>query len=468
MKKQKRQLRKSIKLLMCGALIVACFFCIKDVYAEYNPFQSIVDENDESKEVKFSALDKTFYDAKNHPVTDNTFLITTNHIQHNVRSDSKGVLYKGWYEYDGHIYYYDKKGYLLKDSQVINGTYYYIHEDGSVFNNEWDDDQWFTNGIVDGRDDDTLVFVEGETGFYYLDSNNEGRKVVNDIRYLNDGREVRFDENGHIVQDEFNDGQEYYYPVNEAKEINSSTYSVRLNEYLGTTDRDIKLINHRGYHSVSPENTLSAYKKSEEAKYQYVEVDVQLTSDNVPVLLHNGTLLAMAGVDVAINSITLEEAKTYSLQGEQITTLEEFISYCKANQITPYIELKSETISTKEHIKYIYDVVNKYDMIGKVEWISFSPTLLNYIFEYDTEDPIGYVVGKTDNYQSVINQAEAMKEMGMNVFIDSHYYNVNGLLQGCKEYRIPLEVWTVNDASIIESLDSYVSGVTTDTITYEE
>lgn len=468
MKTQKLQLKMWVKVFMCLVLTTACFFCAKDVYAEYNPYSSIVDESDESKQVKFSALDKVFYDDNNQPIKDSTFLITSNDVKHHVRSDVNGALYKGWYEYDGSKYYYDKNGHLLNESQVINGTYYYIHEDGSFYNHEWVDNRWFTDGIIDGRDADTLVFVEGETGFYYLDSNNDGRKVVNDTRYLNDGREVRFDEEGHIVQDELNDGNEYYYPVNEAKEINSSSYSVRLNEYLGTTDRDIKLINHRGYHSVSPENTLSAYKESEAHKYQYVEVDVQLTSDNVPVLLHNSSLLAMSGVDVQINTITLEEAKTYSLQGEPITTLEEFISYCKANQITPYIELKSETITSSEHIKYIYDVVEKYDMVGKVTWISFSPELLTYMFEYDKDDRIGYIVGKTDNYEAVLNQAETFRDSGMNVFIDSHYYNVEGLVQGCKDRSIPLEVWTVNDVSIIESLDPYVSGVTTDTITYEE
>lgn len=467
MKKQQMQLKKWVKVTMCLALTTACFFCAKDVYAEYNPFTSIIDMLDVTKIITYSALDHTFYDENKEAVKDTSFFVTKNKQEYRVRSDRNGVLYKGWYEYEGNKYYYDKNGCLLTESQEINGTYYYIHEDGSFYNDEWINDQWLTDGIIDGEDDDTLIFIEGETGFYYLDASNEGRKVVSDTRYLSDGREVRFDEEGHIVQDELHDDQEYYYPVSEAKEVATNTYSVRINEYQKTTNRDIKLINHRGYHKVSPENTLSAYKESELRQYQYVEVDVQMTSDEVPVLLHNPTLTAMAGVDVAIHSITLEQAKTYSLQGETITTLEEFISYCKANAITPYIELKNETISTQEQVKIIYDVIDKYEMIGKVEWISFSPTLLNYIWQYDTKDPIGYVVGKTNDYESILNQAEAMKEMGMNIFINSRYTNVDGLLEGCKNRNIPLEVWTVNDPDILVNLDPYVSGVTTDTITYE-
>lgn len=465
MKRKGLRLKKPVKIFLCGIVAVSCFVCAKDVYAEYNPFSSITDISEPNKTIKYNALDHTFLDGNDEVIKDTSFIVQDGNEEHEILSDSNGVLYKGWLQKDDKKYFYDDNGYLLKESQTIHGTYYMIHEDGSLYNNEWFEDCWYTNGIVDGQDADTLVFVEGEKGFYYLEKDKDGKKAINTTKTLSDGREVRFDEEGHIVSEEIYVDGMYYFPPHEFNEESSETYSVRVGEYNDVIEHDVKLINHRGYHVDKTENTLAAYQKSQEKGYRYVEVDVQMTSDNVPVLIHNGTLSALAGVNVAIDSITLEEAKTYSLRGETITTLEEFVAYCKANSITPYIELKNETIKTSEQVEIIYNVVNKYGMIGKIEWISFSPSLLQYIWQFDTNDPMGYVVGRVSDYQNILNQAEGLKESGMNVFIDSHISNVDGLLEGCRERNIPLEVWTVNDEDKLNALDEYISGVTTDTIT---
>ena len=157
----------------------------------------------------------------------------------------------------------------------------------------------------------------------------------------------------------------FYFPFAEANEEADETYSVPVSKYVKDTSVDgIRLINHRGYHVNAPENTLAAYIESKKMNYQYVETDVQLTSDEVPVLLHNPTLSHMAGINVAIDSITEEEAKQFDLRGQTITSLEEFIAYCKANLITPYIELKTETIHSEDQVKMIFDIVEKYEMVG--------------------------------------------------------------------------------------------------------
>ncbi|MBQ0070817.1 MAG: hypothetical protein KBS81_03020, partial [Spirochaetales bacterium] len=49
-------------------------------------------------------------------------------------------------------------------------------------------------------------------------------------------------------------------------------------------------INHRGYNTVAPENTLSAFRLSKEKGFTQVETDVAFTLDGVPVLLHDSTI----------------------------------------------------------------------------------------------------------------------------------------------------------------------------------
>ncbi|MDY3660774.1 MAG: glycerophosphodiester phosphodiesterase, partial [Bulleidia sp.] len=206
------------------------------------------------------------------------------------------------------------------------------------------------------------------------------------------------------------------------------------------------------------------YIESKKMNYQYVETDVQLTSDEVPVLLHNPTLSHMAGINVAIDSITEEEAKQFDLRGQTITSLEEFIAYCKANLITPYIELKTETIHSEDQVKMIFDIVEKYEMVGKVEWISFSSDLLRMVAQYDQTDMLGFLAGSKSDVSDIQSNVKAMKEDGCNVFLDVHYAAQMSYLDFCKENDIPLELWGINSIDVMNALDGYITGVTTDTI----
>ncbi|MEK7733824.1 MAG: glycerophosphodiester phosphodiesterase family protein [Pseudomonadota bacterium] len=62
-----------------------------------------------------------------------------------------------------------------------------------------------------------------------------------------------------------------------------------------------ELVAHRGYTLLYPENTLSAVRGAIEAGGRYVEVDIQLSRDEVPVLFHDHTLKRLCGVDGAVH-----------------------------------------------------------------------------------------------------------------------------------------------------------------------
>jgi glycerophosphoryl diester phosphodiesterase len=56
-----------------------------------------------------------------------------------------------------------------------------------------------------------------------------------------------------------------------------------------------QVVAHRGYASRYPENTLLALRAALDAGAAFVEVDVLLSADGVPVLMHDATLLRTAG-----------------------------------------------------------------------------------------------------------------------------------------------------------------------------
>ena len=60
---------------------------------------------------------------------------------------------------------------------------------------------------------------------------------------------------------------------------------------------NIALIGHRGEPESYPENSLAGFEAVLAAGARYIETDVQLTVDGVPVLSHDASLLRITGQD---------------------------------------------------------------------------------------------------------------------------------------------------------------------------
>ena len=69
------------------------------------------------------------------------------------------------------------------------------------------------------------------------------------------------------------------------------------------------LVAHRGYSGRYPENTLLAYQAAYEHGARYMELDLQLTSDSVPVLHHDVSMQRMAGIDIDVRDIKAKRFK---------------------------------------------------------------------------------------------------------------------------------------------------------------
>ncbi len=112
-----------------------------------------------------------------------------------------------------------------------------------------------------------------------------------------------------------------------------------------------QLVAHRGYTAHYPENTLIALQAAVQAGADYVEFDVQLTADGVPVLFHDRDCQRLCGQPEPIHEYTLAQAKTFSVSdfsqfgykfvGNKITTLEEAVNYlATVPHVRCFVELK--------------------------------------------------------------------------------------------------------------------------------
>lgn len=244
-------------------------------------------------------------------------------------------------------------------------------------------------------------------------------------------------------------------------------------------------INHRGYNTEAPENTLPAFLLSKARGFAMVETDVCFTSDGVAVLLHDDTINRTArnsdgtalSSTVRISDITYAQALEYDFgiwkdakyAGTRIPTLEEFLQLCKDNALHPYIEIKNSGVVngqvTAEMTALLRDsavaVAKDMDMLGRITWISFSAPILAKLAELDAVSRLGYIVSQGNNggiTDTVIQEVRAIDPTLKRVFIDSSSYTAAEISR-CKAAEIPLEIWTLDDWTGV-SLDPYITGVT--------
>ena len=181
--------------------------------------------------------------------------------------------------------------------------------------------------------------------------------------------------------------------------LRSTPFDRILAEYA-----NVKAIGHRGFNTVAPENTLSAFEMSAAYGFKYVETDILFTQDGVPVLMHDTTINrtccnAADGSAITentlISSLDYDELDAYDActpsqwakwKGTKIPTFAEFMYCCKANNLHAWIELKAFGHTyTQAEIQLIISIIKQYGMEEHVSFISFSYDALVLVKnEWDT------------------------------------------------------------------------------------
>ncbi|UCE88089.1 MAG: glycerophosphodiester phosphodiesterase [Pseudomonadota bacterium] len=116
-----------------------------------------------------------------------------------------------------------------------------------------------------------------------------------------------------------------------------------------------KLIAHRGYPHRFPENSLAGFAAAIAAGARFIEVDVQLSADGVPVLFHDRTLARVSGQPGGVHEYSLQDlAKFHASErerfGEQfaqtpIARLNQLVELLtEMPQVGVFVELKRVSI----------------------------------------------------------------------------------------------------------------------------
>lgn len=152
------------------------------------------------------------------------------------------------------------------------------------------------------------------------------------------------------------------------------------------------LIAHRGYSGRYPENTLLAYQAAHQHGARYMELDLQLTVDRVPVLHHDVSLMRMAGVDADIRDTKAKHFKAMKaayaerfsdeFQENEFTTFKRFCRWLSEHpDVTIFVEIKPESVErfgVPEVVDEVYKRIVKTGVENQCVIISFNDEVLSY------------------------------------------------------------------------------------------
>ena len=139
----------------------------------------------------------------------------------------------------------------------------------------------------------------------------------------------------------------------------------------------MKILAHRGYSSVYPENTLLAFRKAFEYGADGIEFDVQLTRDNEVVVIHDLTTDRTTGFSAAVEDLTLAEIsrlnacylKQELFPREPIPTLESVFSEFGTKFL---LNVEIKTRNPKRVGRLVDRVIELISRYGNQEKIIFS------------------------------------------------------------------------------------------------
>ncbi len=101
---------------------------------------------------------------------------------------------------------------------------------------------------------------------------------------------------------------------------------------------------HRGCECKYPENSIEAMAEGISQGADYLEIDVQLTKDHVPIIFHDIDTMAKTGLAGLVQDYTFDQLK----ERGNIPTLLEAMTWGKDNNVHFALEIKSLTCKTRE------------------------------------------------------------------------------------------------------------------------
>lgn len=231
------------------------------------------------------------------------------------------------------------------------------------------------------------------------------------------------------------------------------------------------VIGHRGASAYYPENTMAAFRAAHKMGAEMIELDILLSKDGVPVVIHDETLKRTTNGSGKVPDYTLAELKqldagswfSKEFAGEKIPSLEEVLKFARGT-ISLNIEIKTEAVTDLAAggiEEKSLELVKEYGMEEYVLFSSFDYRAIKHLRELDKNIATALLYERRQSKQKPPELLSS--EYQTQAFNCSKKQLSGKWMKALKESGIPVLVYTVNkDKEMKKLIDMGVSGIFSD------
>jgi glycerophosphoryl diester phosphodiesterase len=197
---------------------------------------------------------------------------------------------------------------------------------------------------------------------------------------------------------------------------------------------------HRGYPKKVAENTIPSFQAALDLQFSHLELDVQLSKDGVPVVIHDTTVNRTTNGKGRVIDMTFSELRQLNAGGgAQIPTLEEVLLLAKGRAKVD-IEFKQSGDLYPGLEKRVLEVIRECDVQDQVFITSFDHYSIMRARELSSDIELGLVIyGATP---SVFPLAEQIRARYVSV---KYIYLTDEYMKECEERGLQVIAWTIDD-----------------------
>lgn len=235
---------------------------------------------------------------------------------------------------------------------------------------------------------------------------------------------------------------------------------------------EITLTAHKGLSAIEPENTLPAFKAACEAKYNYVEFDIEPTSDGKWIVMHDDDLRRTTNGHGKITERTLAEVSALKIDNGanienytdlRVPTFEETMALLDRYypNTKPMIEIKS---IGKNNLDSLIEFFKDYAARGRSTIIiSFDKDIIDTLYKECPEQTYWLLTSElSDEAVDFCKNHGNMRA----AFNGNNAKNTDSVINAAIDAGIPLAAWTVDSPDTLKNLyDLGVRYFTTNCIT---
>jgi len=227
--------------------------------------------------------------------------------------------------------------------------------------------------------------------------------------------------------------------------------------FLKLFEKNFIVAAHRGARSIAPENTMTSLKMSV-GYCDFIEVDVQLSSDGVCVIMHDDTLSRTTNVfkldkynsrkPYRVSDFTYKELKEldygswFDGQYEPLLTLEDALKFVKEKSLFINVEIKdiSDSFSDERVVSSVMEIIKTLEVEDRVLISSFRHEYL--LICKKTLPKIATAALVEDEHPA--NLISYLKELKVDVYNMENELVDRKILKQLKDAGFFVNVYTVN------------------------